>query len=162
MTAETPSARPGRPRTADEASRRLHRGSTDGAGHRSFRAFLCPTDPSHGRLLDWPTERWAWYCPHWAHDGFGETPRTRAFFTTDEAEQGVTPTPRSTHEAGDDHLDALALPSVAPTAGGLRGSSGAPRALVRAPFSAGGLAEAGASTSGRASRPLQLTLPAPA
>lgn len=56
--------------------------------------FLCPVDPSHGRLLDWPTERWAWYCPSQEHDGYRNHPATRAFFTTSEAESGLVPTSR--------------------------------------------------------------------
>ena len=46
----------------------------------------CPDEPAHGRLLDWPTERFGFFCPHQGHGGNG------AFFTTAEAE---SPTPSS-------------------------------------------------------------------
>lgn len=70
----------------------------------------CPVDPGHGALFDWPTDRWAFHCSHQDHDGFGERPPTRAFFTTQEAESGrlgdepdtashTTVPPRSAHEA---------------------------------------------------------------
>lgn len=62
---------------------------------------LCPVDPSHGAVQDWPTSRWGFYCPHTAHDGrpkshpLGEAPATRAFYTTSEVEAGFI------HTAGD-------------------------------------------------------------
>lgn len=51
--------------------------------------MTCPIDPSHGRLYDWVSERFGFYCPHWAHDGFKDRPATRRFFTTEEAETGA-------------------------------------------------------------------------
>jgi hypothetical protein len=53
-----------------------------------YRGLLCPVDPSHGRLIDWPTDRWAFYCPDQAHDGWHDRPSTPCFFTTAEAERG--------------------------------------------------------------------------
>jgi len=44
----------------------------------------CPVDAAHGRLLDWPTDRHGFFCPHTAHGGNG------AFFTTAEAEAPAT------------------------------------------------------------------------
>jgi len=64
--------------------------------------FLCPIDPAHGKLLDWPTDRWAWHCPHRAHDGLGDVAPTRAYFTTSEAETGIV----------------VALPDPTPTGAG--------------------------------------------
>ncbi len=46
----------------------------------------CPQNPGHGALLDWPTERAGWYCPHRQHDG-------PPFYTTD-----LVPVPRSGSE----------------------------------------------------------------
>jgi hypothetical protein len=54
----------------------------------SYRGPLCPIDPRHGRLYDWPTDRWAFHCPHQEHDPLGDRRATRAFFTTVEAERG--------------------------------------------------------------------------
>lgn len=60
-------------------------------GHR---AQLCPVDPAHGVVQDWPTARWGFYCPHQSHDGrpkshaLGEAPPTRAFFRSNEVESG--------------------------------------------------------------------------
>jgi hypothetical protein len=51
--------------------------------------FRCPVDASHGKLLDWPTARFGWFCPHQSHDGWKDRPRTRAFFRTAEAESGL-------------------------------------------------------------------------
>ncbi len=51
--------------------------------------LLCPSDPEHGPLIPLvePTASGeAWYCPHRVHDGRGETPRTRPYFTTAQAE----------------------------------------------------------------------------
>ena len=72
---------PQRPSTAGAVTKRP----------REARRFglLCPVNPAHGPLLDWPTDRWAYHCPHRDHDGYGhDVPPTRAFFTTSEAESG--------------------------------------------------------------------------
>ncbi len=51
-------------------------------------AMKCPTDPVHGSLVPLAdNERWGWYCPHQEHDGHGERPASRAFFTTAEADE---------------------------------------------------------------------------
>lgn len=57
------------------------------AGRTRWRALLCPIDPTHGPLLDWPTDRWGFFCSHQAHGGNG------AFFTTAEAEGAVPADP---------------------------------------------------------------------
>jgi hypothetical protein len=54
-----------------------------------MRGPLCPVDPSHGVLIDWPTDRWAYHCPSQQHDGWKDRPATRAWFTTTEAETGL-------------------------------------------------------------------------
>lgn len=73
---------------------------------RRYLAPPCPVDPSHGPLVDWPTDRWAFYCPHQDHDGrmpghpMGEAPATLAFFRTEEVSPGSSPpkrAPRSGH-----------------------------------------------------------------
>jgi hypothetical protein len=68
----------------------------------SYRRARCPVDAAHGPVLDWPTARWGWHCPHHDHDGrpashpLGELAPSRAFFTTAEVDAGsVTPTPRA-------------------------------------------------------------------
>ena len=48
---------------------------------------LCPIDPSHGRLLDWATDKWGYHCTHQDHEGWKERPPTRAYFTTAETEE---------------------------------------------------------------------------
>ena len=62
----------------------------------------CPVNPAHGRVLDAPGERWAFYCPHQDHDGrpathpLGAMAGTRSHFTTTEVERGevaATPPP---------------------------------------------------------------------
>lgn len=63
---------------------------------------VCPVSESHGKVYDWPGERWSFYCPNQSHDGWGETPTTRAFFTTREVQQG--------------YLDGSQLPTATPTA----------------------------------------------
>jgi hypothetical protein len=62
----------------------------------------CPVDPRHGRVLDAPGARWAFYCPSQDHDGrpnthqLGSAPATRAYFTTLEVESGqLDPAPGS-------------------------------------------------------------------
>lgn len=66
-----------------------------GAAHRI--GLLCPADPSHGPLIPWTgNPRWGWHCPHQDHDGWGDRPRTRPFFTTEEAETGVLATTPAT------------------------------------------------------------------
>ena len=58
---------------------------------RRFVGLLCPACPEHGKLLDWSSERWGFYCPHRDHEGRpakGVAP-TRAFFRTEEAEAGA-------------------------------------------------------------------------
>src|SRR6185369_784968 len=53
--------------------------------------LVCPTDPEHGPLIPWTHgSDYGWHCPHQAHDGHGDRPQTRAFFTTAEAERGLT------------------------------------------------------------------------
>lgn len=62
---------------------------------------LCPLDATHGPLLDWPSERWGFFCPNQRHDGDRERPPTRALFTTGEAEAGaINTTPRSEQDHG--------------------------------------------------------------
>lgn len=53
---------------------------------------LCPANPAHGKLYDWPSETHGFYCPHAEHDGrpkshpAGPLSPTPAFFTTAEVE----------------------------------------------------------------------------
>src|SRR3989304_2177045 len=60
----------------------------------THRRPVCPANPTHGAVLDWPTDRWGFHCPHQDHDGrpkahpYGPSAPTRAFFTTTEVEQG--------------------------------------------------------------------------
>ena len=55
----------------------------------THRRPVCPVDPTHGAVLDWPTSRWGFRCPHQDHDGrpkthpLGPSAPTRACFTTD-------------------------------------------------------------------------------
>jgi len=51
-------------------------------------SMVCPVVPAHGRVYDWPGERWSFYCANQEHDGWGDRPPTRAFFTAKEVEQG--------------------------------------------------------------------------
>lgn len=64
----------------------------------------CPIDPAHGVLLDWPTDRWGFMCPHRDHGGNGR------FFTTAEAE---APT-RAHEQASSREPTPAPLPGVAP------------------------------------------------
>lgn len=54
---------------------------------------LCPIEPAHGRLLDWPTDKWGYYCAAQSHDGRtahhlgGSLSPTLAFFTTAQVEE---------------------------------------------------------------------------
>lgn len=65
------------------------------AAATTHRRPVCPADPSHGAVLDWPTSRWGFYCAHQDHDGWKERPATRAFFRTSEVERGaLDPTDR--------------------------------------------------------------------
>lgn len=56
--------------------------------------LVCPVAAEHGRVLDWPSERWSFFCSHADHDGrpkthpLGPSSRTRAFFRTEEVERG--------------------------------------------------------------------------
>lgn len=60
-----------------------------GAGRRV--GLLCPVDSEHGPLLPWThNPDFGWYCPDQWHDGHGDRPQSRAFFTTQEAEAGLT------------------------------------------------------------------------
>lgn len=51
----------------------------------AYRLLTCPVASEHGPLLDWPTERWGFFCPHSGHGGNGR------FFTTVEAEGTAAP-----------------------------------------------------------------------
>ena len=111
-------ARAGRPRTADAVSRAQNRGSRYGARPRASVGLDCPEDPRHGPLIPWArSERWGWYCPHQEHAGrpgshpLGAASQTRAFFTTDEAEVGLT---------------SSSVPGRRPSTGGALGGLGLP------------------------------------
>lgn len=112
--AKTPPARPGRPRSAARAS--------DGARYH-FNP-LCPSAPEHGELIPWPTDRWGWMCIHQAHDGWREVPPTRAFFTSAEAEDGLSPASRPAAETS--FPDDAPPPTASPAAVGSRPQLGAP------------------------------------
>jgi hypothetical protein len=81
--------------TTDAAPTRNGRPGASGTGW----GHPCPVDPSHGRLLAWAgSERWGWFCPNQAHDGDRDHAATPAFFTTTEAESGVTTASRSSSD----------------------------------------------------------------
>lgn len=63
---------------------------------------LCPQDPEHGHLLDWPTATAGYYCPHVRHVG-------AAFMTTD-----LNPVLRS--RSGDDGVPFSTRPPRSRTA----------------------------------------------
>jgi hypothetical protein len=62
------------------ARARAHAKSSTGAAAavlgRSAGVPTCPTNPEHGALYAWRSERWGWWCAHSAHGGNGK------FFTT--------------------------------------------------------------------------------